>query len=65
MVAENQLIAGLIYREYAECEFSADPAAVPEVAGKVRAYCRHHGVDARAWVPVELALVEGLNNAVE
>jgi anti-sigma regulatory factor (Ser/Thr protein kinase) len=65
MVAENKLIAGLIYREYAQCEFSADLASVPEVAGKVRAYCLRYGLDARAWVPVELALVEGLNNAVE
>ncbi|MEA3212755.1 MAG: hypothetical protein QOE70_5812 [Chthoniobacter sp.] len=65
MVAENKLIAGLIYREYAQCEFSADLESVPEVVGKVRAYCLRHGLDRQAWVPVELALVEGLNNAVE
>ena len=65
MVVANQLIASLNYREYAECDFSADLAAVPEVAEKVRAYCLDRGLAASAWMPVELALVEGLNNAVE
>jgi serine phosphatase RsbU (regulator of sigma subunit)/anti-sigma regulatory factor (Ser/Thr protein kinase) len=65
MVAENQPIAGLTYSEYAQCELSADLALVPEVAGKVRAYCFRHGLAPETWAPVELALVEGLNNAIE
>jgi serine phosphatase RsbU (regulator of sigma subunit)/anti-sigma regulatory factor (Ser/Thr protein kinase) len=65
MVTENELIAAVIYREYAECEFPPDLAAVAEVAGKVRTWCERLGLDAQAWQPVELALVEGLNNAVE
>lgn len=65
MVVENQSIAPLTYSEYAQCELSADLTLVPEVAAKVRAYCFRHGLDAQTWAPVELALVEGLNNAIE
>jgi len=65
MVADNSIIARLIHREYAQCELPADLALVPEVAGKVRAYCLYRGLDSRTWAEVELALVEGLNNAIE
>jgi serine phosphatase RsbU (regulator of sigma subunit)/anti-sigma regulatory factor (Ser/Thr protein kinase) len=65
MVADNQLIACLTYRENAQCELSPDLALVPEVAGRIRAYCFRHGLDPQTWAAVELALVEGLNNAIE
>jgi anti-sigma regulatory factor (Ser/Thr protein kinase) len=65
MVAQNEFIAELTYREYAQCELPAELALVPEAAGKLRAWCLRRGLDAQAWAPVELALVEGLNNAIE
>jgi serine phosphatase RsbU (regulator of sigma subunit)/anti-sigma regulatory factor (Ser/Thr protein kinase) len=65
MVAENKLILGLTYSESAQCDFPADLALVPEVAGKLRLFCLRHGLDPESWPPVELALVEGLNNAIE
>jgi len=65
LVAENQLIAILTYSEYAQCELAADLALVPEVAGQMRSYCLRHGLDSQAWAPLELAVVEGLNNAIE
>lgn len=65
MVIENQFIAGLTYRESAQCALPADLALVPEVAGKVRTYCLQRGLDPETWASLELALVEGLNNAIE
>ena len=65
MVVENSLIAHLAYSEHAQCELSADLALVPEVAGKVRAYCARNGLDALTGASIELALVEGINNAIE
>ena len=65
MVAEKSSIARLNHREYAQCELTADLALVSEVAAQVRIYCLRHGLDSATWAEVELALVEGLNNAIE
>ena len=53
------------YSEYAECEISPELESVRVVVEKLRAYCASHGLDPLLWSAVELAVVEGLNNAVE
>lgn len=65
LVATHQLFARLTYREYAQCDLAADLALVPEAAGRVRDSCLRRGLDPLTWAPLELALVEGLNNAIE
>jgi len=65
MVAPNRLSSGVNYGEYAECDLPADLELAPEVALRLRLYCFHRGLDAQTWTRVEVALVEGLNNAIE
>lgn len=52
------------YAEHAECEFPADVACIADAVGKVREYGLRYGLAPEHWPQVELALVEGLNNAI-
>jgi anti-sigma regulatory factor (Ser/Thr protein kinase) len=52
------------YAEFAECEFPADVACVASAVDKVREYCLRYGYAPQQWPQLELALVEGLNNAI-
>ena len=53
------------YSEYAECEIGAELESVRVAVDKMRHYCLYHGLDPTHWQALELAAVEGLNNAVE
>ena len=53
------------YSEYAECELPADLAMVSMAAARMRDYCASQGLAPQLWHPIELAVVEGLNNAVK
>jgi serine phosphatase RsbU (regulator of sigma subunit)/anti-sigma regulatory factor (Ser/Thr protein kinase) len=53
------------YAEYSECELRADLALVSGAAAQLKAYCARHGLAPEFWHAIELAVVEGLNNAVK
>ena len=55
----------VIYSEYAECEIGAELESVRVAVEKLRRYCLRFGLDPAHWPALELAAVEGLNNAIE
>src|SRR5438067_1464584 len=55
---ENQDIA---YAEYAECDIPGELEAVGTAIEKLRAWCLRLGF----WADIELAVAEGVNNAIE
>ena len=55
----------LAYTEFAECRFSADLRCVRLALDKIGSYCRARGLRPGLWSQVELAVAEGLNNAIE
>ncbi|MEI6352277.1 MAG: ATP-binding protein [Verrucomicrobiota bacterium] len=55
----------LAYTEFAECQFPADLRCVRLALEKIGDYCRARGLRPALWGQVELAIAEGLNNAVE
>ena len=55
----------MTYSEYAECEIGAELESVRVAVERLRLYCLRYGLDPAHWQALELATVEGLNNAVE
>ena len=55
----------IAYEETAQCRFPADLRCIRSALDKLRTYCRGHGLRPNLWNQVELAVAEGLNNAVE
>ncbi|MEI6350944.1 MAG: SpoIIE family protein phosphatase [Verrucomicrobiota bacterium] len=53
------------YEETAQCRLPADLRCVRPALDKLGAYCRARGLRPAIWAQVELAVAEGLNNAVE
>jgi serine phosphatase RsbU (regulator of sigma subunit)/anti-sigma regulatory factor (Ser/Thr protein kinase) len=53
------------YSEYAQCEIAPELESVRVVIEKLRAYCSAHGLAPTIWPAVELAVAEGINNAIE
>ena len=55
----------IAYEEIAQCRFPAELRCIRSALDKLGAYCRGHGLRPTLWNQVELAVAEGLNNAVE
>jgi serine phosphatase RsbU (regulator of sigma subunit)/anti-sigma regulatory factor (Ser/Thr protein kinase) len=55
----------VVYEEWAECRMPADLHCVFPVLEIVRNYCYARGLRPSIWSEVELAVAEGLNNAIE
>ena len=57
--------ADVKYSEYAECEIGAELESVRAAVERLRHYCAQQRPERAALAELELAIVEGLNNAVE
>jgi len=55
----------IAYEEVAQCRFPAELRCIRLALDQLGAYCRGHGLRPALWNQVELAVAEGLNNAVE
>lgn len=51
-------------REFSGCEIPADLALVAQAMEKMRTDCVRRGLPPQEWLKIELAVVEGLNNAI-
>lgn len=64
MGENSELNNAIKFTEYVECEIPSDLALVEAVVEKLRAFCQRNGLPPRLWSNIELATVEGLNNAI-
>lgn len=55
----------ITYEEFAECRLTAEARSVRLGLEKIKEYCRARGLRPAFWEQVELAVAEGLNNAIE
>ncbi len=53
------------HSEFSVCEIAPELESVRVVIEKLRAFCMANGLPSSVWPGVELAVAEGLNNAVE
>ena len=65
MVHDPDHLHTLDYSEFAECELAADLALVAGALEGVRLDCLRNGLKPDLWRDLELAIAEGLNNAIE
>ena len=59
------MVPEIAYEETAQCRLPADLCCIRPALDKLRAYCRARGLRPLLWNQIELAVAEGLNNAVE
>src|SRR5947209_3317341 len=62
---ENAAASAVRYSEFAECEIPGELEAVRTAIEKLRTYCARFGLESKLWLEIELAVAEGLNNAIE
>jgi len=55
----------IAYQESGHCEFPAELERISEVAALTKSFCQRNCLDETLWPQIELAICEGLNNAVE
>lgn len=55
----------IAYAETAKCRLPCELEAIAPAVGKLKDFCLARGLDAARWPEIELAVVEGLNNAIE
>lgn len=65
MVQNPGHVHTLDYSEFAECELAPDLALVAGALEKMRLDCLRNGLKPELWRDLELAVAEGMNNAME